>query len=128
MIGRARALAALAALALAACTYDLHLGARAPACDPAAGDLCPCADTSECPPNFYCIGGNTGASCRPPAGCTIAPGGDLDCPAAGCNPATEPGCNPADPCSANVCGVNTDACCAADSRCYPASCIGCCMQ
>lgn len=117
---------AAALLALGACTHDLRLGARDPVCDPAAGDLCPCADTSECPAPFYCIAGNTGAHCRLPAGCTLLPGGEVDCPDAGCNPATEPNCNPAGTCNANVCNANTDTCCASDLRCYPSSCLGCC--
>lgn len=126
MTDRRRALALALAVALGGCTYDLRLGERPSACDPAAGDLCPCADTSECPAPFYCLAANTGAHCRPPPGCTLLPSGGVDCPAAGCNPASDPGCNPAPVCDANVCGVNTDRCCLPDLRCYPSSCLGCC--
>lgn len=118
---------ALIAVAFAACTTDVHLGSRTTACDPFDGP-CPCSATAECPANYYCIQiTNTGtAVCQPPAGCTALPMGGLDCPNAACNPADSNNCDPTPVCMANVCSNTGDTCCAAELRCYPATCLGCC--
>lgn len=107
--------AALAMLLIASCTSDVYLGSRA--CDPLAGGECTCATTAECPDPFQCIadGSNTTGVCRPPAGCTLE-SGTLDCPA----PVT---CSNTTPCASN-----DEACCMTEGVCYPATCLGCCVN
>ena len=118
---------ALACLALAACTTDLHLGSRETACDPASA-TCACTSVAECPEFYACVATSNAAAgtCQPAVGCTALPMGGLDCPNSPCNPATSPNCDPRPSCQSNLCSNAEGTCCAADQRCYPLDCIDCC--
>ena len=70
-------LAAVALLAFGGCFADVNLGDRSEAdpvdagdvCDPAANEVCPCDDPTDCPPTYECVIGSnaTPGTCVPPA-------------------------------------------------------------